>query len=99
MEIGNRLRELREEMELTQKDAAGLLGISETFYGEIERGHKRLSIEKLVLLRRNMGADLTYILTGDRFTPEFLYEIYRQCPEEKRDMMEELFREIPGLYQ
>lgn len=99
MEIGDRLREHRERMGLTQKEAARLLGISETFYGEIERGNKRLPIERMILLREKMGADLTYILTGDRFTPMFMVEICKQCPKDKQELMENMLRKMAELYK
>ena len=39
VEIGDRLRLRREALGMTQKEAADLLEMSETFYGEIERGN------------------------------------------------------------
>ena len=48
--IGDRLRLRREELGMTPKDAAALLEMSETFYGEIERGNRRLSIERMILV-------------------------------------------------
>lgn len=46
VEIGERLRRQRKKLKMTQEDTAELLEMSTTFYGEIERGNKRLSIEK-----------------------------------------------------
>lgn len=50
VEMGERLRRQRKKMKLTQEETAELLEISTTFYGEIERGNKRLSIEKILLV-------------------------------------------------
>ncbi len=99
MDIGDRLRERREEMKLTQKEAGKLLGISETFYGEIERGNKRLSIERMLEVEKKMDMDLTYLLTGEKITSRFMIDVYNKCPEDKRDLMEELLIEIAKLYQ
>ena len=44
VEIGDRLRLRRNELGLTQKETAKLLEVSETFYGEVERGNRKLSI-------------------------------------------------------
>ena len=99
MDIGDRLRLCREEMGLTQKEAAKLLEISETFYGEIERGIRRLSIERMLLVRERMGMDLTYLLSGDRINSHALTEICRQCPREKEEMMLELFHHLVKLYE
>ena len=37
VEIGERLRQQRKKMGMTQEETAELLGISSTYYGEIER--------------------------------------------------------------
>ena len=50
VEMGERLRRQRKKMKMTQEETAELLEISTTFYGEIERGNKRLSIEKILLI-------------------------------------------------
>lgn len=50
VEMGERLRRQRKKMKMTQEETAELLEISTTFYGEIERGNKRLSIEKILLV-------------------------------------------------
>ena len=59
VEIGDRLRLRRNELGLTQKETAKLLEVSETFYGEVERGNRKLSIEKMLLVRERMGISLT----------------------------------------
>ena len=55
VEMGERLRRQRKKMKLTQEETAELLEISTTFYGEIERGNKRLSIEKILLVYKKNG--------------------------------------------
>ena len=98
VEIGDRLRLRREEMGMTQKEAAKLLEMSETFYGEIERGNRRLSIERLLLVRERMDMSLTWLLAGEQ--PIVIPEgITRQLPEEKAERMERLFRDLAKLYE
>lgn len=65
VEMGERLRRQRKKMKMTQEETAELLEISTTFYGEIERGNKRLSIEKILLVYKKMDLDPTYLLTGE----------------------------------
>ena len=55
VEMGERLRRQRKKMKMTQEETAELLEISTTFYGEIERGNKRLSIEKILCLYTKNG--------------------------------------------
>ena len=98
VEIGDRLRLRREALGMTQKEAADLLEMSETFYGEIERGNRRLSIERMLLVHERMDMSLTWLLAGEKpvVIPE---EITRQLPEEKTERMERLFRELAKLYE
>ena len=98
VEIGDRLRLRREELGMTQKEAADLLEMSETFYGEIERGNRRLSIERMILVHERMDMSLTWLLAGEQ--PIVIPEgITRQLPEEKAERMERQFRDLAKLYE
>lgn len=66
MEIGQRLRQRRKEMSLTQSQVAELLQMSLNFYGNIERGKSKISLEKIILVYRVMKIDPTYLLTEIR---------------------------------
>ena len=46
VKIGERLRKQRRIMGLTQEQAAELLGVSTTYYGEIERGNRKLTLPR-----------------------------------------------------
>lgn len=48
--IGENMRKYREKHEYTQKTVADLLNIDPQYYGEAERGRKRLSLERMVEL-------------------------------------------------
>ncbi len=98
VEIGDRLRLRRNELGLTQKETAKLLEVSETFYGEVERGNRKLSIEKMLLVRERMGISLTWLLTG-RQADGIHEEILRQYPGENAERLERLFRNLVRLYQ
>ena len=99
MDIGERLRLRREEMGLTQKQTAKLLGISETFYGEIERGNRRLSIERILQVREKMGRDVTYLLSGDLLHEKLVAELCAQCPKEKEELLEKVLEYLAQLYR
>ena len=45
-----RLRDLREDKDLKQKDIAEMLGIKQTVYSRYERGFQNLPLEFLVML-------------------------------------------------
>lgn len=63
-EIGKRIKNIREDMNMTKEEFAKKLGISGQYLGIVERGGSCLSIEKLKTLCdiTNLSAD--YILFG-----------------------------------
>lgn len=97
VQIGKRLYKRRKEMKLTQEAMAELLEMSITFYGEIERGRKRLSIEKILLVYERTGLDPTYLLTGERLSGEALMEIFKDCPKEKQPVLEQILAYLTEL--
>ncbi len=65
-EIGKRIQEIRENMNMTKESLAKQLGISGQYLGMVEHGKCYLSIEKLKILcdLTNLSAD--YILFGKK---------------------------------
>ena len=61
-EIGLRIKEIRENLNMTKECLAKMLGISGQYLGMVERGKGSLSVEKLKIL----CAD--YILFGKDYT-------------------------------
>ena len=56
-----RLRDLREDHDLKQKDVAALLGIQQTVYSRYERGFQNIPLELLVKLAYYYHFTLDYI--------------------------------------
>lgn len=63
-EVGNRIRNLREERGWNQEELAHRAGINRTFLGEVERGAKKASIETIEKI-----ANAFEISMGDFFKP------------------------------
>lgn len=63
-EIGNRIKEIRENMNMTKESFAKQLGISGQYLGMIERGKSCISIEKLKKLCEITNLSSDYILFG-----------------------------------
>ena len=63
-EIGQRVRKLRRDQNLTQEQVAELIGVSCSFVGHIERGEKILSLETLARLSKAFDADMHYLVFG-----------------------------------
>jgi transcriptional regulator with XRE-family HTH domain len=62
----DRIRELREDRDLTQRAVAELLGIKQQVYSTYELGVRALPIDYLVKLCRFYGASADWILGLDR---------------------------------
>lgn len=97
--IGIRLKKWRKEKHLTQAETAALLEMSLNFYGDIERGRCRLSIEKIVLAYEKLGIDPTYLLTGEQRPTVGFYDIIKDCPKDKVFDMEQIVRYASNLYR
>ena len=57
-----RLRDLREDMDLNQTKVAELLGIKQTVYSRYERGYQTIPVEHLLVLADFYGVSTDYIL-------------------------------------
>ena len=57
-----RIRDLREDKDLKQKDIAEMLGIKQTVYSRYERGFQNLPLEFLVMLADFYDTTADYIL-------------------------------------
>ncbi len=57
-----RLRDLREDMDLNQTKIAEILGIKQTVYSRYERGYQTIPVEHLLALADFYGVSVDYIL-------------------------------------
>ena len=78
-EMGERLRQRRRQMGMTQEQTAALLGISGTYYGEIERGNRQLSVPRILNIYEKMGLAPTFLLTGEKNSGKVLTEAFQSC--------------------
>lgn len=57
-----RVRDLREDNDKYQKDIASLLGISQQYYSEYEKGNRTIPIEHLIKLARFYNTSIDYLV-------------------------------------
>lgn len=62
MDYTRRIRDLREDHDLTQQEVADILGTSQTMYARYERGANELPIRHLIGLCKLYGVSADYIL-------------------------------------
>ena len=58
----NRIREMREDNDLLQKDVAKILNISQQQYSRYERGENELSYDSLIKLANYYNTSIDYLL-------------------------------------
>lgn len=61
--LGERIKEERKRIHLTQAQLANEVGISDTYMGAIERGERSLTLDTLVKLANRLGVTIDYLLT------------------------------------
>ena len=58
----NRIKDLREDNDLTQREVAEYLHIRQNTYSQYETGHRQVSIEVLIALAKFYKTSTDYIL-------------------------------------
>lgn len=62
LRMGQRIRRQRKMMGLTQREVAEKVGISLPFYGHIERGSRKASLETMVSIANTLGVSADMLL-------------------------------------
>ena len=63
-EIGKRIRETRKALNLTQEAASERCDITSSYYGNLERGDKKMSVETLARISQGLHVSVDYLLFG-----------------------------------
>lgn len=59
--FGRKIKEARNVLGLTQAELAEKIGVSQNFFGDIERGIKMPSLPKLIILSNTLKVSLDYL--------------------------------------
>lgn len=57
-----RIKDLREDNDLLQKDIASILGISQQYYSEYEKGNRTITLSHLITLAKYYYVSLDYLV-------------------------------------
>lgn len=84
MEIGRKLRELREKLGYTQQEFANKLFWDVSSYQKIESGKTLMTLDKAIQLHREYKVDLNYFVAVDSFDgDDLLMQVLMNSPKEK----------------
>lgn len=61
MRYNERIREIREDFFLTQKEVAGILNVVQRTYADYESGKTRIPVDSLLVLAKYYNVSLDYI--------------------------------------
>lgn len=102
--LGERIREERLKLKLTQAQLAEDIDISDTYMGAIERGERSLTLDTLVRLVNRLGVTVDYLLadsvsdTDSNITEQFKQIIDGQ-PLERKQMAIGVLRTIFSYFE
>ena len=95
IDIGERLRGIREGMQMTREEFSEKIDITDSFLGQIERGERSLSTKTLVKIVKFNGISADYILFGDNSSNNTISKINRilnKCSDSVLDYIYNLIR-------
>lgn len=98
-EIGNRIRAVRKAQNLTQEAASEKCDITAAYYGNIERGDKKMSVETLAKVSKGLKIPVDYLLFGNEQDElaEHLSEIQRTVDEKQMGKYLTVIKAVAGV--
>ena len=98
-EIGRRIRRVRKMQNLTQEMAAEKCDITAAYYGNIERGDKKMSEETLAKVSIGLKISVDYLLFGDEQDKlaEYLSEIQQTVDEKQMEKYLTIIKAVAGV--
>lgn len=87
IEIGTRLKVMRENLGKSQAAFAEILDVSDDHYRKLESGNAGLTIEKVRILYEKLNIDPTYLLVGKKMEDFDLDRYLVNCSKEQRDRL------------
>ena len=102
--LGERIREERRRLNLTQAQLAEDIDISDTYMGAIERGERSLTLDTLVRLVNRLGVTIDYLLSDsvtdtDSNIMEQFKQIIDHQPLERKQLAVNVLRTIFSYFE
>jgi transcriptional regulator with XRE-family HTH domain len=84
--IGQRIREEREKLQLSREEFAEIIGLSDYYIGQLERGERQMSLPVLVKIVNCLHVSLDYLIFGETAPNLYVYDapnLYDTCGRNK----------------
>ena len=85
LEIGERIRNIRENLHMSREKFSEMIDISDVFLGQLERGERSLSTKTLIKIVDYTGVTADFILFGNLENNSIISKINRvlkKCPDD-----------------
>lgn len=95
IEIGQRLRQRRNELGLTRERMSELADIGAGYYGQLEVGTSQMSVDTLLKLSGAMHLPMEYILLGQGWEPgdpSAVIDLLKRCTPRELKLAEEALK-------
>jgi transcriptional regulator with XRE-family HTH domain len=90
--INQRVKQVREALELSQRNFSSILALSNGYIGGVEAGIRKVNGRLIKLIVSEFGVNETWLITGEG-------KMFTQNPDEKFTKLVSLFKELPPKYQ
>ena len=97
LEVGNRIRNVREGLRMSRSVFSEKINISESYLAQLELGNKSIGINTLIALCEYTGYSSDYFLFGNNVNDDLNKKIIRMVsvlPENSLDLVYEVVRSI-----
>lgn len=97
LEIGNRIREIREELHMSRNTFSEKINISESYLAQLELGNKSIGLNTLLSICYYTGCSSDYLLfgkDGHNSTSKKIIRIVDNLPDKSLNLCYEILRSI-----
>ena len=97
LEVGNRIRGIREELHMSRNMFSEKVNISESYLAQLELGNKSIGMNTLITICDYTGCSADYLLFGEHGhndTSKKIIRIVNHLPDSSLDLCYEILRSI-----
>lgn len=92
LQIGERLRKIREDLKMSRETFSEMIDISDVFLGQLERGERSLSLKTLCRIVSFTGTSTDYLLFGEPQNNDLISKINKILLKSSNTMLEYIYQ-------